>query len=165
MCQPKSKQPFRNLVVVCALCTVSTAWAQAKAPARKVAPVQAVVQTPLTEAELAIANHVWVGTKPCELGRIVHIEADEQQPGYFRLSMGAHRYRVRPVETSTGAVRLEDKELGAVWIQLSHKSMLMNQKSGRRMADECQSPVQKAAEEAAKANPAPDLLDVAPTPR
>ena len=141
------------------------AAAQSSAAARKVAPVQATHQSPLTAAELAIADKVLVGTKPCELGNTVRIEADEQAPGHFRLTMGAHRYRVRPVETSTGAVRLEDKEQGAVWIQLSNKSMLMNQKQGRRMADECAHPLQRAAAEAAKANPAPHLLDVAPRPR
>ena len=143
----------------------SDAWAQNTRAARQVTPVQATTQAPLTAAELAIADKVLVGTKPCELGNTVRIEVDEQQPGYFRLTMGSHRYRVRPVETSTGAVRLEDPEQGAVWIQLSTKSMLMNQKLGRRLADECASPVQRAAAEAAKANPAPHLLDVAQTPR
>ena len=151
--------------VLCTPLLLSHAWAQNTRAARQVAPVQATTQTPLTAAELAIADKVLVGTKPCELGNTVRIEPDEQQPGYFRLTMGPHRYRVRPVETSTGAVRLEDKEQGAVWVQLPTKSMLMNQKLGRRMADECASPVQRAAAEAAKANPAPHLLDVAQTPR
>lgn len=143
----------------------SDAWAQNTRASRQVTPVQATTQAPLTAAELAIADKVLVGTKPCELGNTVVIEPDPQQLGYFRLSMGKHQYRVRPVETSTGAVRLEDPEQGAVWIQLATKSMLMNQKLGRRLADECASPVQRAAAEAAKANPAPHLLDVAQTPR
>jgi hypothetical protein len=151
--------------VLCTPLLLSNAWAQNTRAARQVAPVQATTQPPLTAAELAIADKVLVGTKPCELGNTVRIEPDEQQPGYFRLTMGPHRYRVRPVETSTGAVRLEDKEQGAVWVQLPTKSMLMNQKLGRRMADECASPVQRAAAEAALANPAPHLLDVAQTPR
>jgi len=163
------KRPTQPLMAVCALAlgllTAPLVEAQSSAAARKVAPVQATHQAPLTEAELALADKVMVGTKPCELGNTVHIERDEQAPGYFRLTMGPHRYRVRPVETSTGAVRLEDKEQGAVWIQLVNKSMLMNQKLGRRMADECAHPLQRAAAEAAKANPAPHLLDVAQTPR
>jgi hypothetical protein len=32
------------------------------------------------------------------------------------------------VATSTGTVRLEDKQAGAVWLQIANKSMLMNQK-------------------------------------
>ena len=160
-----SKTTLWTVAVLSVPMVWSDAWAQNTRAARQVTPVQATTQAPLTAAELAIADKVLVGTKPCELGNTVRIEADEQQPGYFRLTMGPHRYRVRPVETSTGAVRLEDPEQGAVWIQLSNKSMLMNQKLGRRLADECASPVQRAAAEAAKANPAPHLLDVAQTPR
>lgn len=150
---------------LCMVLLTQTAWAQTTAAARQVAPVQATVDLPLSETELALASQVLVGTKPCQMGQSVSIEPDIQQPGYFRLTAGAHSYRVRPVETSTGAVRLEDKEQGAVWIQLPQKSMLMNQQLGRRIADECASPVQRAAAEAALANPAPHLLDVAQTPR
>jgi hypothetical protein len=153
------------LASVCWVLGAVGAWAQSSAAARQVAPVQAIVEAPLSDAELALATQVLVGTKPCDQGRSVRIEPDEQQPGYFRLTSGTHRYRVRPVETSTGAVRLEDKAQGAVWIQLPQKSMLMNQKLGQRLADECASPVQRAAAEAAQANPVPNLLDVAQTPR
>jgi hypothetical protein len=162
----RSKRTQQALLAsICWVWGASGAWAQSTGAARQVAPVQATVDAPLSQAEMALVTSVLLGTKPCELGRSVRIEPDEQQPGYFRLTSGTHRYRLRPVETSTGAVRLEDKAQGAVWIQLPHKSMLMNQKLGQRLADECASPVQRAAAEAAKANPAPHLLDVAQTPR
>jgi hypothetical protein len=54
---------------------------------------------------------------------------------------------------------MNDTVHGAVWIQLANKSMLMNQKVGRRMADECQSPAQVAVAEAMKKGPAFNLLD------
>jgi hypothetical protein len=44
-------------------------------------------------------------------------------------------------------VRLEDKA-GAVWLQIANKSMLMNQKAGQRLADECMSPEQQQVAEA-----------------
>jgi hypothetical protein len=44
---------------------------------------------------------------------------------------------VAPEETDTGAVRLEDKKSGVVWIQIPAKSMLMNAKIGQRVADGC----------------------------
>jgi hypothetical protein len=53
---------------------------------------------------------------------------------------------------------------GAVWLQLSNKSMLMSQKLGRRLADECRSPLQQVVAEQLKLNPAPSLLDVAQSP-
>jgi len=68
-----------------------------------------------------------------------------------------------PVKTSTGTVRLEDKHAGAVWLQIANKSMLMNQKVGQRLADECMSPDQLQVAEAIKKNPPPSLLE-APKP-
>jgi hypothetical protein len=64
-----------------------------------------------------------------------------------------------PVVSSTGAIRLEDAQAGAMWLQLSNKSMLMNSKVGQRIADECQSPAQMAVAEAMKLAPPPGLLD------
>ena len=68
-----------------------------------------------------------------------------------------------PVATTTGAIRLEDRKAGAVWLQLANKSMLMNQKLGTRLADECASPAQIAMAEAIKLNPPVSVLD-APKP-
>jgi hypothetical protein len=113
----------------------------------------------LTPGELAIANRVYTGTMPCELGASVVLEADAKMPGYFSLRGKGFNYHLHPVETSTGAIRLEDERAGAVWLQLSNKSMLMDQKLGKRLADECASPAQVAVAEALKKNPAPSLLD------
>ena len=113
----------------------------------------------LTPGELAIADRVHTGQMPCELGASVVLEADAKAPGYFNLRGKGFSYRVHPVETSTGAIRLEDHHAGAVWLQLSNKSMLMDQKQGKRLADECSSPAQVAVAEALKKNPAPSLLD------
>jgi hypothetical protein len=67
---------------------------------------------------------------------------------------------MRPVATSTGAIRLEDEKAGAVWLQLANKSMLMDQKNGRRLADECAHPDQVAFANDMKINPPPPLIDV-----
>lgn len=133
-------------------------------PVRRVVPVTvAEPELPLTEAELAVAEQVHVGELPCELGNNVRLERDLQNPGHFRLSMQKLEFRMRPVISRTGAVRLEDRAQGAVWIQLANKSMLMSQQQGRRLADECAGDAQRAVAEALKLNPAPSLLD-APTP-
>lgn len=116
------------------------------------------VAVPLSEAEQAIAANVHVGELPCELGQKVSLRADPDAPGYFHMSLKGERFHLRPVQSSTGAVRLEDVAQGAVWIQLANKSMLMSQKQGRRLADECASPEQRAAAVALKANPI-NLLD------
>ena len=119
----------------------------------------AAADAALTPGELAIAERVHTGPMPCELGATVVLEADAKAPGYFNLRGKGFNYRVHPVETSTGAVRLEDQHAGAVWLQLSNKSMLMDHKAGRRLADECATPAQVAVAEALKKNPAPNLLE------
>lgn len=108
---------------------------------------------------LAVAGLVQVGTLPCELGQTVVLLAEPGQPGYFSLSLGKLKYRVAPELTTTGAVRLEDKTAGIVWLQLANKSMLMNQKLGRRMADECKSTVQLLVAAEMLRNPPKSVLD------
>lgn len=125
-------------------------------PARK-APAESRVA--LTDAELAIAPRVQTGRLPCELGQVVELLADPQANGHFRLVIGKLNYRVSPQETTTGAIRLEDKSAGIVWLQLANKSMLMDQKQGRRLADECKSTEQVRIAQEMLANPPPSVLD------
>ena len=113
----------------------------------------------LTDEALAIAERVHKGQLPCELGATVRLEADASQPGYFYLHGKGFRYRMHPVATSTGAIRLEDRKAGAVWLQLANKSMLMDQNKGRRLADECVNAEQVAFAENMKTNPPPSLID------
>ena len=114
---------------------------------------------PSVPPELLIAQQIHQGLLPCELGASVRVEADARQPGFFHVHGKGFRYRMFPVQTSTGALRLEDKKAGAVWLQLANKSMLMDQKKGRRLADECAHPDQLAYAEAMKTNPPPSLFD------
>ena len=132
---------------------------QLKTAANQVATGIMAAEAALTPTELAIAERVHVGRLPCSEGASVNIEPDGKAPGYFNVQSGKQRYRMFPVGTSTGAIRLEDKNAGAVWLQLANKSMLMDQKLGKRVADECSSPAQVAVAEALKKNPAPSLLD------
>ncbi len=113
----------------------------------------------LSPAELAIAQRVYVGNLPCELGASVTLTADPKTPGYFDLRGKNFSYRMFPVVTTTGAVRLEDPKAGAVWLQIGNKSMLLNEKLGQRMADDCRSPAQEVVAERLKEHPAPSLLD------
>ncbi len=135
--------------------TKPVAKSAAKQEASK--PVQEV---PLEPQALSIAERVHVGNLPCELGASVRMTADAQNPGYFNLQGKGYKYRMRPVSTTTGAIRLEDEKAGAVWLQLANKSMLMDQKNGRRLADECAHPDQVAVANDMKINPPPALIDV-----
>ena len=109
--------------------------------------------------DLAIAQQIHQGLMPCEMGASVRVEADAAAPGFFHVQGKGFRYRMYPVRTSTGALRLEDKKAGAVWLQLANKSMLMDQKKGRRMADDCAHPEQVAFGHDMKTNPPPSLFE------
>ena len=131
-----------------------------KAEASKQNSNKAPVQPELAAHELQIADKVHVGNLPCELGAVVSMTADEKSPGYFNLQGKGYKYRMKPVATTTGAIRLEDEKAGAVWLQLANKSMLMDQKNGRRLADECAHPDQVAMANEMKLNPPPALIDM-----
>ncbi len=131
--------------------------AKAAAAAPALAP-----EAELGATELAIAEQVHVGNMPCELGNSVRLQADPARPGYFDLHVQKNHYRMAPVVTSTGAVRLEDAKAGAVWLQLANKSMLMNHKLGQRMADECKSERQAVVAEQFKTQPPPSVLEPLP---
>ena len=117
----------------------------------------------LTDADLEVAKKVFVGDIPCELGASVKVAAGRRD-GFFVVSTKGHRFLMHPVESRTGAIRLEDPRRGAMWLQLGNKSMLMSQKLGQRLADECQSPQQLTYAEELKKNPLPSILDKPATP-
>jgi hypothetical protein len=103
----------------------------------------------ITANQLDIAARVLTGTAQCEFGQHVDLEALAGRPGLFKLSFNKLSYTMAPQETTTGAVRLEDRKAGVVWLQIPTKSMLMNHKLGRRMVDACTQTEQRIAVEAA----------------
>ena len=145
--------------------------AKPRAPAKRAAAVKSVEEnTPidddpnvtLSPEDLEMAKRVHVGTFPCELGASVTITPSDKRPGFFVVRSGLMRFRMHPVGSRTGAIRLEDGRAGAMWLQLGNKSMLMSQKIGQRIADECMSPDQATFAEELKRNPRPSILDAPP---
>ena len=121
-------------------------------------PVQSMTQR-LSDGELALAQHIQTGRIQCELGADVTVTADEKNPGFFHVVAGKQRYYMHPVESRTGANRLEDNRAGAMWLQLGNKSMLRNQKLGQRVADECATPAQREFALQLQSSGQPALLD------
>ncbi|ROZ71202.1 hypothetical protein [Ramlibacter sp. WS9] len=130
----------------------------------EVTPIDDDPSIKLSEADVEVAKKVYVGDIPCELGASVKITPMRRE-GMFMITTKGHRFRMHPVESRTGAIRLEDPARGAMWLQLGNKSMLMSQKLGQRLADECQSPEQLTYAEALKKNPLPSILDSLPGPQ
>ena len=130
----------------------------------EVTPIDTSTDIALTEADLAVAQRVQTGKIQCELGADVTVTADEKKPGFFTVATKGARDRMHPVESRTGAIRLEDPRAGAMWLQIANKSMLMNQKEGLRLADECMAPAQMAFAEEMKKNPPKSLFEGADQP-
>ncbi len=141
---------------------ISKSRIEIKSTANQMAAGVRAAEAALSPAELAIAQRIEVGQVACELGAFVRVTADARAPGYFDVEGKKFKFRMFPVLTSTGAIRLEDPQAGAVWLQLSNKSMLMSQKTGSRLADACVTTGQAQAATAMEKNPPLGLLDAAP---
>ena len=129
----------------------------------EVTPIDEDPNVKLTAEDLEMAKRVFVGIIPCELGASVTVTASTKRPGFFVVQTGKTRFNMHPVESRTGAIRIEDPKRGAMWLQLGNKSMLMSQKMGQRLADECMSPEQTTLADELKKNPRPGLLDAPAT--
>ena len=132
----------------------------AQKAAEEARPIDDNPAVKLSENDLAVAKQVITGDIPCELGATVHITPDKRE-GFFIVRAGIQRFRMHPVDSRTGAIRLEDPVAGAMWLQLGNKSMLMSQKMGKRLADDCMNPTQSAMNESLKKNPI-NILEAAP---
>jgi len=105
----------------------------------------------ISEAQLQIADRVLTGDAACEFNQTISVRPIAGQPGRFRLTYKRASYTMVPEETSSGAIRLEDKKAGIVWLQIPSKSMLMNSRIGQRMVDSCMHAEQRAAVTAVRA--------------
>jgi hypothetical protein len=115
---------------------------KAAKPAAKPAAQQQVAT--LSNDQLSTADRVLLGQSRCEFDQSVNVAAVPNQKGWFNVEYKGKSYLMAPESTTTGAVRLEDKKNGMMWLQIANKSMLMNSKIGQRMVDNCVHPSQKA---------------------
>ncbi len=122
----------------------ATGRQQLKNEAAGLALATATAET-INEAQLEMAGRVLTGFADCEFKQRISVTAVDGSPGHFHVGHKGLQYRMVPQETSTGAVRLEDKTAGVMWLQIPAKSMLMNVKVGQRMVDGCQHATQRAA--------------------
>lgn len=123
---------------------------------------------PAPEAELALpdadgpqnaaAALVGFGHYDCEFSQTVNVTMNPKHEGYVDVTFGKSVYTMKPVLSSTGAVRLEDVRGKTLMLQIAYKSMLMDTQAGRRLVDECVSEKQLAAKKAAEGAPQQALL-------
>jgi hypothetical protein len=139
----------KKLTVAKAPASVKKTPAARQAEADTVASVDAA--GPVSQNQLDIAARVLTGKASCEFDQAVDVSPMEGRPGVFKVGFKNASYTMVPEETTTGAVRLEDKRAGVMWLQIPSKSMLMNSKIGQRMVDACMHAEQRAAVNASRA--------------
>ena len=125
---------------------------KANAP-RAVAPKPPEFIIPPANAEqIDAAGRVFYGVYECEFKQTIQILASLKYPSYVDVNVRLSKtdYLMKPVLSSTGAIRLEDVRGEMLMVQISSKSMLLNVKAGRREADECITPRQRELVEAAR---------------
>ncbi len=108
--------------------------------ARKAAP-EPVIDAAGPE-QLAAAEQVYTGPSQCEFNQSISVEPSPQHAGYVDVRQGKRSWLMKPVLSATGALRLEDVRKEALMIQIGTKSMLLNQKTGQRLVDDCRHPRQ-----------------------
>ena len=89
------------------------------------------------------------GDYECEFGQTAIVSTLPQYPGYAEVRSGKNKWLMKPVASSTGAIRLEDMKERFLVIQIANKSMLFDSKTGQRVLDGCVHASQRAAAAAA----------------
>jgi hypothetical protein len=116
------------------------------------APAEPALPQALPE-QIDAAGRVYYGAYECELNHSVTIAKSARHAAYVDVRSGKSTWLMKPVLSTTGAVRLEDVKGQTLMVQIATKSMLLNVKTGRRIVNECVSARQREliAEAAAKA--------------
>lgn len=125
--------------------------AKKPAAAKPAAKAKAPAEAPLPEAtgeQTAAAAMTHFGDYACEFNQSVKVSMTPKHDGYVDVQFGKRTWTMRPVLSSTGALRLEDVKGQTLMLQIAHKSMLMDVKVGQRLVDECQHEKQLEAKRA-----------------
>ena len=141
----------------------ATAPTKKPAATKKAAAAPAVALPDATPEQIDAAGRVFYGVYDCEFKQSVDIVASPKYPSYVDVKHGKAAYLMKPVLSSTGAIRLEDVRGETLMVQISSKSMLLNVKTAQRIVDDCVNPKQRELVEAAKVAKA--QADAASVPR
>lgn len=128
----------------------------ARKPAGKPLPPPPPPLAEANEEQLAAAKQAYLGVYECEFKQSVLISPHSKVEGYIDVAWQKQVFVMKPVLSSTGALRLEDVTGRTLMVQIANKSMLLDVKVGQRLVDECIHPEQRAAIEAAKSASAPE---------
>jgi hypothetical protein len=140
----------QSVALICAAVALAgTAVAQDK-PAGKQARTSSKAPTPVQGAlsvlptltaadqeQLVAASLAYYGPYGCEFNQALSV-SKHATDGYVVVTFSSKAYTMKPVRSSTGALRLEEVGNGPMlMVQIPTKSMLMDTVRGRRIVDAC----------------------------
>lgn len=120
---------------VLAACATPPGQAPA-APVAQAAPKE-VARPAVRPAPVRSAMRMPTGTYRCELNRQVTIRSITPDQSLAVLNWNKRDYQMQAVGSRSGALRFEDKSSGLTWITVVGKSMLLDTKNGKQLANEC----------------------------
>jgi Flp pilus assembly protein TadG len=154
--------PAASLAATAATTSKAAKKPAAKAPLKNRAARAAAPAAPALDSagdeQKAAAGLAHLGDYACEFDQTVKVGVNPLAPGYIDVAHKAQTWVMRPVVSSTGALRLEDVKGRMLMIQIANKSMLMDTQIGQRLVDGCQHEKQREFERALKGQPAADAL-------
>jgi hypothetical protein len=139
----------------------TTQAAPKKAAVKKAARPAPVAEAPLSAADdeqKAAAGLAHLGDYACEFNQTVKVAINNLSPGYVDVVHNKQTWIMKPVLSSTGALRLEDVKGRMLMIQIANKSMVMDTQVGQRVVDGCQHEKQLEFERTLKGSTEGSLL-------
>jgi hypothetical protein len=137
------KRLHLSFTALLAASVLSLGAANAVAKDKKVKPSKQLPEATAEQHEAMKLVHL--GNYQCELGQSLDVTPHKTTAGYVDVAFKRYHFTMKPVLSSTGAVRLEDVSGRALMVQIANKSMLMDNKVGQRLVDDCVSAGQKTA--------------------
>ena len=113
--------------------------------------VRYIPSKPASPEQIDASERVFYGVYECEFNQTIDITPNITFPAYVNVKHGKATYLMKPVLSSTGAIRLEDIRGQTLMVQIASKSMLLNVKNAQRLVDDCVSPKQRDLIDAARA--------------
>jgi hypothetical protein len=124
--------------------------AKPAAKGKKAAPAPKPL-APADQTQLMAAERVYFGDYECDFKQTLQIAMNAKNAGYVDVAFKKSVFTMKPILSSTGALRLEDVTGRTLLIQIANKSMLMDVKAGQRLVDDCVHEKQRESSQAVKA--------------
>jgi membrane-bound inhibitor of C-type lysozyme len=129
-----------------------------KAAAKKPEEAPAAPLSAANEEQKTAAAAAHLGDYACEFNQTVKVAPNNLSPGYIDVAYKGQTWVMKPVLSSTGALRLEDVKERMLMLQIANKSMLMDTQSGQRVVDGCQHEKQREFERTLKGGSTEGML-------